>query len=331
MAGRAALPFGFALVCEAVQLQSVDESRHSDPYGPGPSGHIPGLYSNGNDCACMSWTELYYNRKAYCGRANELYFLSKNGFNPGYAATEPLTGLPHKVCWDFFSNFNSTACVNVDLLPFPTDEQSGKQWCYVSNNCAELNGGKAATNGQGFQQAAWNNLEGTALSNWKYCRSGVDDLLKDKSVQDIDALSKSSDVSVSRLVRFAYPAVEIMYSEAAYFYEQLNEAYKAGRSLEEMVNLVPVLSGGWDADAEAKETKLRQIALSGQPHVLDSPGHSDEFHVVAGRAVYRVYRIEDGDMAYLGGHFSKEFLLDCLLGCAQSSEPSSERVDRTTL
>merc|ERR1719235_1407899 len=48
-------------------------------------------------CDCMSFAEVYSSGKAWCGRANELYFLSKNGFSASYAATEPITGLPHKV------------------------------------------------------------------------------------------------------------------------------------------------------------------------------------------------------------------------------------------
>jgi hypothetical protein len=32
---------------------------------------------------------------AGCGRAQELYFLSKFGFSAAYAATEPISGLPH--------------------------------------------------------------------------------------------------------------------------------------------------------------------------------------------------------------------------------------------
>jgi len=92
-----------------------------------------------------------------CGRANELYFLSKMGFSASYAATEPVTGMPHKMCYDFFKNFASTACVNIDLLPFPEDEFTGKQWCYVSNDCANLNGGGYATNIEGFSQSSWHN------------------------------------------------------------------------------------------------------------------------------------------------------------------------------
>merc|ERR1719401_1074294 len=83
-------------------------------------------------CDCMNWAGVYYDRLANCGRAKELYFLSKYGFSAAYAATEPISGLPHKVCNDFFKNFKESSCVNVDLYPFPADALSDKQWCYVS-------------------------------------------------------------------------------------------------------------------------------------------------------------------------------------------------------
>ncbi|CAK0891242.1 unnamed protein product, partial [Prorocentrum cordatum] len=173
-----------------------------------------GENSGKEDCGCLNWAATYYDQKAFCGRANELYFLAKHGFNNGYAATEPITGLPHKVCWDFFANFNSTACVNVDLMPFPADNQTGSQWCYVNPDCQQLNGGKFATNRAGFAQAAWMNLQANSYVPWKYCVPGGDDMLKFKTVEEIDELAREKDLSVSRMLRLAYPAVEIRWAEA---------------------------------------------------------------------------------------------------------------------
>lgn len=288
-----------------------------------------GENSGSGDCGCLNWAATYYEQKAYCGRANELYFLAKHGFNNGYAATEPITGLPHKVCWDFFANFNTTSCVNVDLMPFPADNQSGMQWCYVNPDCQQLNGGKFSTNRAGFAQAAWMNLQSNSYVPWKYCQAGSDDLLKHKSVEEIDELANATDLSVSRMLRLAYPAAEIRWAEAQYFFERLN-ANTSSESLTAIVDGLEVPSG-WDPVAEAKEATLRTVVKSMQPTVLDSPGHSDEFHVVAGRAVYSVTRIANGNMAYLSGHFYKEFVLTCIMGCAARREPAREAVDLDTL
>jgi len=74
-------------------------------------------------------------------------FLSKYGFSAAYAATEPISGLPHKVCNDWFKNLKNNSCVNVDLLAtstaddnlhpsnnFPADSLATSQWCYVPND-----------------------------------------------------------------------------------------------------------------------------------------------------------------------------------------------------
>jgi len=342
MLSRAIVFLGLLSLAKALEIGSIEDtdSPNAGPMAM-PAGSRPGTESSklqsllgansgAGDCGCLNWAETFYKRKAYCGRAMELYFLTKNGFNTGYAATEPITGLPHKVCWDFFANFISNACVNVDLLPFPADNETGKQWCYVRQDCQELNGGRFATNAAGFQEAAWSNNAGASFSHWKYCEAGQDDMLKEKTVQEIIDLAESSDVSVSRLLRLAYPAVEIRWAEATYFYERLNAEYAEGLTVAEMLRRMPVPSG-WDPSAEAKEGTLRLIASSGQATVLDSPGHSDEFHVAVGRSVYSVIRSEKGDMAYLGGHFFKEFSVTCIMGCAARRQPARDDVDLDTL
>jgi hypothetical protein len=339
---------GLAAPCEAGKKQAPDDPELSSLMGQRTATSVDtgtdsnsasglrsmlGENSGREDCGCLNWAATYYTQKAYCGRANELYFLAKHGFNNGYAATEPITGLPHKVCWDFFANFNSTACVNVDLMPFPADNQTGSQWCYVNPDCQQLNGGKFATNRAGFAQAAWMNLQANSYVPWKYCIPGGDDMLKFKSVEEIDELAREKDLSVSRMLRLAFPAVEVRWAEAQYFYERLDEAYNASSGTATLTDMLATLEvpSGWDTAAEAKEVILRGLVNSQQPTVLDSPGHSDEFHVVSGRAVYSVTRIANGNMAYLSGHFYKEFVLTCMMGCAARREPAREAVDLDTL
>lgn len=339
---RAIFVLGGLSLAKALEMEEDTNSAPSVPMSDGvPSADsgdsktsglksLLGANSGAGDCGCLNWAETFYKKKAYCGRAMELYFLTKNGFNPGYVATEPITGLPHKVCWDFFANFISNTCVNVDLLPFPANNESDKQWCYVRQDCKELNGGKFATNVAGFQEAAWSNNAGTSFSHWKYCEGGVDDMLMYKTVQEVIDIAEASDVSVSRLLRLAYPAVEIRWAEATYFYERLNAAYEDGSTVSEMLRKLPMPSG-WDPAAEAKEAELRLIAASGQATVLDSPGHADEFHVAVGRSVYAVIRSNKGDMAYLGGHFFKEFYVMCIMGCAARRQPERDNVDLDTM
>mmetsp|Transcript_84662 Transcript_84662/g.239868 ORF Transcript_84662/g.239868 Transcript_84662/m.239868 type:complete len:317 (-) Transcript_84662:74-1024(-) len=281
----------------------------------------------GGACECQNWADVYYRSLASCGRANELYFLSKWGFSAAYAATEPITGLPHKICADFFKNFLSTSCVNVDLLggSKPTN-RSGQQWCYVSNDCDNLNGGEYASNQIGFAQGAWNNLQSASTLAWKICEPTADAMLKHMSVQEVIDAATQSDVSLSRILRLAYPAVNITYGEAAAFLEAVNDAYSNTSTLEEMVDSIDAPAPVWGIAASNVHARLAAIVKSEQATVLDSLGHGDNFHVVQGRAVYEVKRTENGNMAYLGGHFADEFTVSCILGCALA-----ERLDAVDL
>lgn len=272
-------------------------------------------------CDCMPWADVYFSGKASCGRAEELYFLSKYGFSSAYAATEPITGLPHKVCVDFFKNFLTPSCVNVDLYPIPRDEMSDKTWCYVSNDCDELNGGEFATNQIGFAQGGWHNLESTGTLSWKICTpGGGDTILKEVSVGDLVELGIYSDVSLSRLIRLAYPVVEVTWGEAQFFMETLNDNYAVGKTLADCVDSVPAATSSWGDRLLEVHGIIGDIVKSQQPTILDSPAHGDNYHVIAGREVWQVQRIELGNMAYLGGHFAMEFNVNCTMGCA-TGEP----------
>jgi len=292
-------------------------------------------------CDCMSWADVYYSGKALCGRANELYFLSKRGFSAAYAATEPISGLPHKVCYDFFKNFLTPSCVNIDLYPFDddakddthvfqlgNDAKKDKQWCYVSNDCDDLNGGQYGTNQQGFAQGAWHNLESTNYLSWKICKPAVDPMLKYWPLSDLMSIAEYSDVSVSRILRMAYPVVSIRGPEAEYFMDAVNEA-PADSTLEDRIAAVPSPGSTWGSRLQEVHSMLGDIVKSGQGTVLDSPGHGDNFHVIQGRAFWEVKRIALGDMAYLGGHFYREFEATCVYGCATGEKRNA--VDLTTM
>jgi len=297
-------------------------------------------------CDCMSWADVYYSGKTLCGRANELYFLSKRGFSAAYAATEPISGLPHKVCYDFFKNYMTPSCLNVDLYPFDddakddthvyelgTDDMKDKMWCYVSNECDNLNGGQYGTNQQGFAQGAWHNLQSTNYLSWKICKPGDSDMLKYWPVPEVVKAAEFSDVSVSRLIRLAYPVVPISGPEAYYFMEALDSAYNHTLhefNLPALVAEVPPIGDHWGTKAMEAHAMLRDIVQSEQATVLDSPGHGDNYHVVAGRAFYEVKRIDLGNMAYLGGHFFKEFEVNCVKGCSPAKERKNA-VDLTTM
>jgi len=270
-------------------------------------------------CDCMNWAGVYYDMLAGCGRAQELYFLSKFGFSAAYAATEPISGLPHKVCNDFLKNLKDASCINVDLLPFPADDNTDKQWCYVSNDCLSLNGGTAATNKLGFAIGGWHNLQSTSNLSWKICDQSTDSILKYKTMDELTAIGSESDISMAMLLRLSYPAVTITWGEAKIFMETLNEQYDSNLALTDNVNAIAIPPTTWGLRLTEVDTTLRGIVTSEQGTILDSPGHRDEFHVVVGREVWEVKRIDEGNMAYLAGKFYLEFDVACVLGCAPAA------------
>jgi len=285
-------------------------------------------------CDCLEFASVYYDNLASCGRAHELYFHTKFGASKPYDPTEPIAGLPHQICSNFFKNFKNNSCVNVDLFPFPShnnDNLSGMQWCYVSNDCRNLNGGTFATNPLGFAIGAWHNQISTSNLSVKICDSNADDILKYKTISELNDIGSESDVSMAHLLRLAYPAVEIEWGEAKLLMEAINfnmdDAVNnaAPITLTQAVNAFPAPSGIWVGQrVETVDTTIRGIVLSDpvQCTILDGPGNmfKDEYHVICGREVWEVVRKDFpyGNMAYISGRFYTEFDVTCVAGCSPS-------------
>jgi len=283
-------------------------------------------------CDYMQWAGVYYDHLADCGRAMEIYFLSKYGFSAAYAATEPISGLPHKVCNDFLKNIKETSCINVDLLPFPADEMTDKQWCYVANDCDVLNGGQDATNTMGFQQAGWNNLVSVSNLSWKICdQASGDVILKYKSVEELITMAETNDVSKSRIMQLAYPILNVTWPDAMWIMEAIDAAWDPALTLNDIVDSIVAPPTTYGDRLTQVFTMVTDAVKSEIGTILDTPGHGDNFHVIQGRQVWLVRRIGDiitsgahrggsilGDMAYLGGHFSWEFDVNCTMGCSSS-------------
>jgi len=205
----------------------------------------------------------------------------------------------------------------------------------LANECEELNGGGDATNRAGFAHGAWSNLESMPTQAWKICKPGDlegNESLADWSVADVVKAGNSSDVSMSRLFRLAYPAAEISWGEAHYFMEELNKNYNTSLTLAQNVDRVPIVHSNWGARIAAVHAELRLLVKSGKGYLLDSVGHGENFHVIEGRAVYSVTRLPApmGDMAYLGGHFFREYKVDCVMGCGPPDGEEGDSVDMDT-
>jgi len=257
MASRMLLMLGVAIFGQAATASAGDNQKLQENSTAAAAGKTPA-----SNCGCLNWASVYYQYKAFCGRGNELYFFTKHGFPGAYAATEPITGVLHKVCYDFFMNLNKGVCVNYDLYPFPAKEKSNAQWCYVPNDCNDLNGGAFATNGQGFAQSSWHNLQSDTFQAWKFCNAEDPtdtEAIRLKPVSEVVTIGEDNDVPLSRMLRAAYPVVNISWGHAHYWYEALNRNYQVGRTIEQMVDLIHPLNE-WVCLSEfgiSQEEKLR--------------------------------------------------------------------------
>merc|ERR1719145_570187 len=169
----------------------------------------------------------------------------------------------------------------------------------------------------GFQLGGWNNLASTSNLSWKICDPVADQayMLKYKTVQELIDIGTENDVGLSRLIRLAYPAVAITWAEVKFKMEAINGAWTPGADLATVVAALPVPPATFTRAAEV-HTTISDIITSGQATILDTPGHGDNFHVIKGREAWSVTRNELGNMIYLSGHFSMEFDVTCLMGCA---------------
>lgn len=208
--------------------------------------------------------------------------------------------------------------MNIDLYASPGDDKAGKQWCYVANDCPDLNGGGYATNRAGFAQGAWHNLESVSTQAWKICDPDETDTPATSvlSVPEVKSIAEYSDVSFSHMFRLTYPTVKVGWGLARYFYEAINDAWAPGLDIATMVAAVPSVGSVWGTAIEEAHTILRGVALSNRPTILDSIDSGDNYHIAHGRSVYSVTRIPLANMAYLGGHFSYEYEVECVTGCA---------------
>jgi len=169
-----------------------------------------------DSCACLSWRETYASGKVACGDAFEFtsaaYFINttmggNGGSNPD-AIYQPFlspkgwmaSGLGNMVrdhfygqyCEDVFMKMPSSTCVKVAPATNPY-MWYGKSWCYVSSECQSLQGGVTVT----------------PTVSAKICDSSTDDIMGDKSPQEIIDLFTADGHApgIGYLVSMAYPNV----------------------------------------------------------------------------------------------------------------------------
>lgn len=135
-------------------------------------------------CACLNWVEVYYKGAAKCGDTFEL-----NPAFPYYkkhwpeATNDEVRFLAsaewHSVyCDDMFMKLDNRLCVNGDH----GHGAALKDWCYVKAECRDLNGGST--------------INATKYVNWKACKPGVDELMRDLPLENVLARANAKKLNL---------------------------------------------------------------------------------------------------------------------------------------
>uniref|UniRef100_A0A7S2AF45 Uncharacterized protein n=1 Tax=Alexandrium andersonii TaxID=327968 RepID=A0A7S2AF45_9DINO len=136
-------------------------------------------------CECLNYTDVYDNRSVRCGDSFEV---------PGVTN-----------CMFFYKRLNSNWCWNIPRKDMKKDEG---QWCYVSLECKQLDGGARV---------------GKAPVNWKRCREHRDPMTRFKSVKKLALWAKKHDFDLQDVLTLAYSR---FYGQ---WWEQLKEYIEPGK------------------------------------------------------------------------------------------------------
>eukprot|EP00747_Dinoflagellata_sp_TGD_P064022 gnl/TRDRNA2_/TRDRNA2_153708_c0_seq1.p1 gnl/TRDRNA2_/TRDRNA2_153708_c0~~gnl/TRDRNA2_/TRDRNA2_153708_c0_seq1.p1 ORF type:complete len:592 (-),score=156.87 gnl/TRDRNA2_/TRDRNA2_153708_c0_seq1:67-1842(-) len=182
---------------------------HTNPWGMAPEASpawAPSFRAKAiassqmQSCQCIPWKEVYSDRGIECGQGLEMAVLTgkkadiskplsvkdKDSALEGMD-TELLTQRAEEFCGQFYQRLNASTCINQQFRA--TMETDTGSWCYVSDKCADLNGGAK--------------VPGTSLSV-KTCTPGKDSILRDFQPNELTKFALEHDNKLSTMVDFAY-------------------------------------------------------------------------------------------------------------------------------
>lgn len=140
----------------------------------------------------MNW-ESAYEKHVNCGDGLEKYAhrdMSQDEYDVN-------------VCQRFFTRISENFCVNIGMHNKENKKSNG-QWCYVSRQCKELNGGKIVDD---------------TRAAWKRCAGGDDEHLRDMDPEDVAVKAQDLNLDVATMLKMSYPVWEKHYwSEVRSFF-----------------------------------------------------------------------------------------------------------------
>lgn len=181
--------------------------------------------ASADPCECLNWKQVYESERILCGEGWEFAFDYPFGPEKTYefARFAPFTmGFTyHEFCGSFFKRMDNNYCVNIQHHTYDSVGPVTHQWCYVSKECKDLNGGTVVQDKTGVPELpAWLLSPATysiakSLYFWpkihkrdlamKHCTSGKDTLLGEMPVPKVVELAQKMDSVVGFVTKTAYP------------------------------------------------------------------------------------------------------------------------------
>jgi len=193
-------------------------------------------------CRCMVWADVYSKHEVVCGMANELGFLPHPERHPAKI---------QEICSRFFEKFTDRHCVQT--LP---SEPVQDQWCYVSEECQELDDGV--------------HMEGSDVS-WKHCSPEKDAQLSTLTPEELHKIAVKTGTDPSLLLRLAYP-----------LWMQTNpDDYMYWPGAQMVLGLIPPYG-----NLTRKNQTVHKIMATNQPYVLNSLTGKPPYGLIWGEKVY---------------------------------------------
>eukprot|EP00747_Dinoflagellata_sp_TGD_P016321 gnl/TRDRNA2_/TRDRNA2_125032_c0_seq1.p1 gnl/TRDRNA2_/TRDRNA2_125032_c0~~gnl/TRDRNA2_/TRDRNA2_125032_c0_seq1.p1 ORF type:complete len:808 (-),score=136.06 gnl/TRDRNA2_/TRDRNA2_125032_c0_seq1:115-2538(-) len=245
-------------------------------------------------CDCQNWKNAYISRKATCGMGPEFYMFthddhpSEDQYNDVRVQKDA-----KELCTSFFERMDHDLCVNVNK-----GEDKG-QWCYVSSDCSDINGGSMAKFNDKF--------------GWKRCRRDQDGMLRKKIPEYLEMLAERDDVDLGLLHKMSYPLDQgrIPYlgmSRTEPLWSDRRDLWiiRHHRSQTKMNILEKMLDLGKTL-LQTRVARIDHFLVTGKPHSFDTRADGKPPHrIMLGANVYAVVQSDPSE-----GRGSKNKLL-CL-------------------
>lgn len=189
-------------------------------------------------CECLKWKDLYKPvpwpnntdtwPRLVCGEALE--WMGMSGEPDGTSDLALAFYAPtwmgfqyHEFCDSFYHRMDNNYCVNTGMFEYGETGRRASQWCVVSSECTELNGGQRISDKTTFyhgpallssmiQYPWWRNFWDSVVPkkrvprdvSWKLCTKEKDNMLRYKDPLEVMELAKSMDSVIGYVTKMAY-------------------------------------------------------------------------------------------------------------------------------